>query len=127
MPLRRFGLGLGELAWFDANGRPSTTPGQTQAFVSGILLTMAGLVIAGPWLSLVGARLVARRTNRPAVLIAGFLYRGTAYDCALAGAGAEQSSNTPAMIRFRVFIVFLLTISETHLRATTSSSSCFRV
>ena len=64
-------LGLGELAWFDVNGRPGTTGGQIQAFVSAILLTMAGLVIAGPWLSLVGARLVARRTNRPAVLIAG--------------------------------------------------------
>ena len=64
-------LGLGELAWFDRMGRPLTTAGQTRAYVSGILLTMAGLVIAGPWLSLMGARLVARWTNRPAVLIAG--------------------------------------------------------
>ena len=32
---------------------------------------MAGLVIAGPWLTMVGSRLMARRTSRPAALIAG--------------------------------------------------------
>jgi cell division protein FtsX len=63
--------GLGELAWFVHAGRPDTTPGQIQAYMSGILLTMVGLIIAGPWLTLAGARLMARRTNRPAVLIAG--------------------------------------------------------
>jgi hypothetical protein len=32
---------------------------------------MAGLVIAGPWLTLLGSRLMARRAQRPATLIAG--------------------------------------------------------
>jgi hypothetical protein len=32
---------------------------------------MAGLVIAGPWLTMVGGRLMAGRTRRPAALIAG--------------------------------------------------------
>jgi hypothetical protein len=63
--------GLGELAWFVHAGRPDTTPGQIQAFLTGILVTMAGLIIAGPWLTLIGARLMSRRTNRPAALIAG--------------------------------------------------------
>jgi hypothetical protein len=41
------------------------------AYLSGILLTMAGLVIAGPWLTMLGSRLMARHANRPATLIAG--------------------------------------------------------
>jgi hypothetical protein len=64
-------VGLGELAWFVHAGRPESTPGQIQAYLSGILLTMVGLIIAGPWLTLVGARLMARRTSRVAVLIGG--------------------------------------------------------
>src|SRR5450631_954782 len=32
---------------------------------------MAGLVIAGPWLTMAGAGAMARRTSRPAMLIAG--------------------------------------------------------
>ncbi|MGI8760407.1 MAG: ABC transporter permease [Jatrophihabitantaceae bacterium] len=32
---------------------------------------MAGLVIAGPWLTMLGSRLMARRATRPATLIAG--------------------------------------------------------
>ena len=32
---------------------------------------MAGLVIAGPWLTMLGSRLMARRADRPAALIAG--------------------------------------------------------
>ena len=31
---------------------------------------MVGLVVAGPWLTMVGARLIARRASRPATLIA---------------------------------------------------------
>jgi FtsX-like permease family protein len=63
--------GIGELAYFVLAGRPATTPGQLQAFMTGILLTMAGLVIAGPWLTMVGARVMSGRTSRPAVLISG--------------------------------------------------------
>lgn len=62
--------GLGELWYFVHNGRPATTQGQIQAFMTGFSLTMIGLVIAGPWLTMVGARLLARRARRPAALIA---------------------------------------------------------
>jgi hypothetical protein len=39
-------------------------------FLPGLLLIMAGLVVAGPWLTMVGARVMARRASRPATLIA---------------------------------------------------------
>ncbi|WP_354644128.1 FtsX-like permease family protein [Kitasatospora camelliae] len=61
--------GLGELAWF-LDRRPASTDGQTAAYLTGILLVMLGLVVAGPWLTLAGARAVARWTSRPASLIA---------------------------------------------------------
>src|SRR5215470_1677527 len=47
--------GLAELAYFVAAGHPRSIGGQVQAFVSGFLLIMAGLVIAGPWLTMVAA------------------------------------------------------------------------
>jgi hypothetical protein len=62
--------GLGELGYFAAAGRPPTTGGQIQAFVAGFLLVMLGLVVIGPWLTMTGSRLLARRSNRPATLIA---------------------------------------------------------
>jgi hypothetical protein len=40
------------------------------AFLSGLLLVMVGLVVAGPWLTMVGARGLARRASRPAGLLA---------------------------------------------------------
>jgi hypothetical protein len=61
--------GVGELTYF-VGRRPDTTNGQTQAYLTGILLMMVGLIIAGPWLTMVGARAMARRSNRPATLIA---------------------------------------------------------
>ena len=63
-------LGLGELAWFINHRRPQTGVGQVAVFLPGMLVTMAGLVIAGQWLTMVGARLLARRSGRPAGLIA---------------------------------------------------------
>jgi hypothetical protein len=39
-------------------------------FLPGILLIMTGLVLAGPWLTMVGARVMAGRASRPATLIA---------------------------------------------------------
>lgn len=68
--------GLGELAYFaylhdiGANSRAPVST-EVAAFLSAILLTMTGLVIAGPWLTMLGARLMARRATRPARLIAG--------------------------------------------------------
>lgn len=50
---------------------PRSTNGQIWVFVPGILLVLTGLVIAGPWLTMAGARALARRTGRPALLVAG--------------------------------------------------------
>lgn len=62
-------VGVGELTYFIGR-RPPTSNGQVMAFLPGFLIIMVGLVIAGPWLTLVGARLLARRASRPATLIA---------------------------------------------------------
>jgi hypothetical protein len=62
--------GLGELAWF-VGRRPETTNGQSAAYLTGILVVMTGVVVAGPWLTMTGSRLLARRARRPAGLIAG--------------------------------------------------------
>jgi hypothetical protein len=61
--------GLAELVWF-VGRRPDTTSGQIAAYLTGIFLIMGGLVVAGPWLTMVGARLMARLTRRPATLVA---------------------------------------------------------
>jgi hypothetical protein len=62
--------GVAELGFFVVHGRPATVPGQIQAFLPGFLLIMIGLVTAGPWLTMTGARIMARRTSRPGMLIA---------------------------------------------------------
>lgn len=60
-------------AYFTDIGDPDrySGPEQAYAYLGGILLIMAGLVIAGPWLTLLGSRVLARRATRPAGLIAG--------------------------------------------------------
>jgi FtsX-like permease family len=63
--------GIAELGYFAVVGRPQGTNGQLAAYLPGVLATMAGLVIAGPWLTMLGSRLMARRADRPAGLIAG--------------------------------------------------------
>ena len=62
--------GVGVLGFIAVHGRPPTTPGQIQVFVPAFLLIMVGLVTAGPWLTMAGARLMARRAGRPGTLIA---------------------------------------------------------
>ncbi|WP_406069929.1 FtsX-like permease family protein [Micromonospora sp. NBC_01638] len=62
-------LGVGVLV-FALGHRPETSDGQTAVFLPGLLLIMAGLVLAGPWLTMVGARVMARYASRPATLIA---------------------------------------------------------
>jgi hypothetical protein len=62
-------VGLAELTFF-VGRRPETSDGQLAAFLPGLLLIMTGLVVAGPWLTMVGARVMARRAKRPAALIA---------------------------------------------------------
>ncbi|MFC0507461.1 FtsX-like permease family protein [Micromonospora costi] len=61
--------GLAELTYFIGR-RPATTNGQLTAYLSGFLLILVGLVLAGPWLTMVSARVLARRAGRPATLIA---------------------------------------------------------
>jgi hypothetical protein len=62
--------GIAELAYF-VGRRPATTTGQIRAYSAGFGLAMVGLVVAGPWLTMLGSRLMARRARRPATLIAG--------------------------------------------------------
>ncbi|WP_405432437.1 FtsX-like permease family protein [Micromonospora sp. NBC_00617] len=62
-------LGVAVLV-FALGYRPESSDGQTAIFLPGLLLIMAGLVLAGPWLTMVGARVMARYANRPATLIA---------------------------------------------------------
>ena len=62
--------GLAELAVFAAIGSPGGTGRQIQAFLPGFVLILIGLVTAGPWLTMAGARVMSRRSRRPATLIA---------------------------------------------------------
>ncbi|HEY9241546.1 MAG TPA: FtsX-like permease family protein [Streptosporangiaceae bacterium] len=62
--------GLAEIGFFTVHGRPASVGGQVLVFVPSFLLIMLGLVIAGPWLTMAAARVMARRTSRPGGLIA---------------------------------------------------------
>ncbi|GLW53746.1 FtsX-like permease family protein [Kitasatospora phosalacinea] len=61
--------GLVELVVFLA-WHPSSVQGQTRGYLSAFGLIMLGLVLSGPWLTGRAAALLARRTQRPATLIA---------------------------------------------------------
>jgi hypothetical protein len=63
--------GIAVLAYFDAAGKPGSNGGQLLELLVGFLLLVVGLMLAGPWLTTAGARLMANRANRPAALIAG--------------------------------------------------------
>jgi hypothetical protein len=62
--------GLAELGFFVVHGIPASVGGEVWALMSGFLLIIAGLVIAGPWLTMAAARVMARRTSHPGTLIA---------------------------------------------------------
>jgi hypothetical protein len=62
--------GLAELGFWAVHGHPASIPGQIQAFVSSFALIIAGLFIAGPWLTMAAARVMSRWTSRPSTLIA---------------------------------------------------------
>ncbi len=62
--------GLAELGFFAVRGGQLSIGAETQVLVSGFLLIIVGMVIAGPWLTMVVARVMARRTSRPSALIA---------------------------------------------------------
>lgn len=61
---------LGYLAYFSDIRTSQNSTGQAYAYLAGVFLIMIGLVVAGPWLTLLGSRLMARRAQRPATLIA---------------------------------------------------------
>jgi FtsX-like permease family protein len=62
--------GFAGLGFFIVHGKPASPSAQVLAFVPGYLLIIVGLVIAGPWLTMAAARIMARRTSRPSTLIA---------------------------------------------------------
>ena len=62
--------GLAELGFFTVHGNPVSIGGQVLVFVPSFLLIIVGLPIAGPWLTMAAARVMARRTSRPGGLIA---------------------------------------------------------
>jgi hypothetical protein len=62
--------GLADLGFFAVHGQPASNSGQVLAFTTGFALIMIGLVIAGPWLTMTGARVLARRASRAGTLIA---------------------------------------------------------
>jgi hypothetical protein len=62
--------GLAELGFFVVHGTPATPGDEVWALMSGFLLIIVGLIIAGPWLTMAAARVMARRTSRPGTLIA---------------------------------------------------------
>jgi hypothetical protein len=62
--------GIAELVVFTAIGTPKGTGSQEIAYSPGFLLIMAGLIVAGPWLTMTGARLMAQHARRAAALIA---------------------------------------------------------
>ena len=62
--------GLAELGFFVVRGSPASPGDEVWALMSGFLLIIVGLVIAGPWLTMAAARVMARRTSRPGTLIA---------------------------------------------------------
>jgi hypothetical protein len=62
--------GLAELGFFAARGGQLSLDAETPVLLSGFLLIIVGLIIAGPWLTMAMARVMARRTRRPSALIA---------------------------------------------------------
>jgi hypothetical protein len=62
--------GLAYLGFVVVHGKPASPAGQVLAFVPGFALIMVGLVIAGPWLTMAGGQVMARRASRPGALIA---------------------------------------------------------
>jgi hypothetical protein len=62
--------GLAELVFVLVHGIPSTSAGQERAFAPGFLLMLIGIVTAGPWLTMVTAKALARRSNSATSLLA---------------------------------------------------------
>jgi hypothetical protein len=63
--------GISVLAYFDSAGKPGSNGGQLLEVLVGFVLLIVGLVLAGPWFTTAGSRLMVKRASRPATLIAG--------------------------------------------------------
>jgi len=63
--------GIAVLAYFDAHGKPGSNGGQLLELLVGFVLLVVGLVLAGPWFTTAGSRLMVKRASRPATLLAG--------------------------------------------------------
>jgi hypothetical protein len=63
--------GIAVLAYFDAAGKPGAIGSQLLELLAGFVLLVVGLVLAGPWFTTAGSRLMVKRASRPATLIAG--------------------------------------------------------
>ena len=63
--------GIAFLAYFDAAGKPGAIGSQLLELLVGFALLIVGLVLAGPWFTTAGSRIMAKRASRPAALIAG--------------------------------------------------------
>jgi cell division protein FtsX len=63
--------GIAVLAYFDSAGKPGSNGGQLLEVLVGFVLLIVGLVLAGPWFTTAGSRLMVKRASRPATLIAG--------------------------------------------------------
>ena len=63
--------GIALLAYFDSAGKPGAIGGQLLELLVGFVLLVVGLVLAGPWFTTAGSRLMTKRANHPATLIAG--------------------------------------------------------
>ena len=55
-------VGIAVLAYFDAAGKPGAVGGQLLELLAGFVLLVVGLVLAGPWFTTAGARLMAGRS-----------------------------------------------------------------
>ncbi len=62
--------GLAELGFWTVHGHPASISGQVQAFTSSFAIILIGVFIAGPWLTMAAAQVMARWTSRPGTLIA---------------------------------------------------------
>ena len=63
--------GIAFLAYFDAAGKPGAIGSQLLELLVGFVLLIVGLVLAGPWLTTAGSRIMAKRASGAATLIAG--------------------------------------------------------